>query len=78
MRVLYFHTLKKAAGCAEEEIAEPVADVASLLALVMERHPDLRPHAPTILVARNHEWVERSAPLAAGDEVALMPPVSGG
>lgn len=30
------------------------------------------------LLAVNQSFVDRSAPLADGDEVALMPPVSGG
>ncbi len=30
------------------------------------------------LVAVNQSFVDRTAPLADGDEVALMPPVSGG
>lgn len=78
VKVVYLHTLRQAAGCAEEEIAAPVADVAALLRLVFDRHPALAPHAATLLVARNHTWVDRAAPLAPGDEVALMPPVSGG
>jgi len=30
------------------------------------------------LLAVNHSFADRAAPLADGDEVALMPPVSGG
>jgi molybdopterin converting factor subunit 1 len=78
MRVLYFHSLREAAGCGSEEIGDPPADVGALLEHLMERHPALLPHEPTILVARNHEWVDRASPLAPEDEVALMPPVSGG
>ena len=33
---------------------------------------------PGITYARNREYVERDQPLAAGDEVAVIPPVSGG
>jgi len=78
MRVLYFHTLRQAAGCDAEEIAETPPDVAALLELLFERHPDLRAHEGSLLVARNHEWADRSQMLDPGDEVALMPPVSGG
>ena len=61
-----------------QAVADPPADVGALLELLMDRHPALRPHEPTILVARTHEWVDRTSPLALEDEVALMPPVSGG
>ena len=78
MRVLYFHTLRQATGCDEEPGPEELGDVSDLLAWAVTRHPSLGAHLSTILVARNHEWVDRSAPLSPGDEVALMPPLSGG
>ncbi len=78
MRVLHFHSLRQATGCEAEEIAETPADVAALIELLIARHPALREHEPSLLVARNDEWVKRDEPLAPGDEVALMPPLSGG
>ena len=78
VRILYFHTLRQAAGCSEEPGPDGVDHVKDLLAWAAERHPALGAHLSTILVARNHEWVERDASLSANDEVALMPPVSGG
>ena len=78
MRVLYFHALRQATGCAEETIENPPGRVDALLGVLFERHPALRPHEPTLLIARNEDWVERDASLESDDEVALMPPLSGG
>lgn len=39
---------------------------------------DLGDEPPGLLYAVNREYVERTHPLADGDEVALIPPVSGG
>lgn len=35
-------------------------------------------HALPLRVAVNHVYVDRDAPLADGDEVAIIPPVQGG
>lgn len=40
--------------------------------------PRLRDFASSIVLARNHEFSPRSTPLADGDEIAFLPPVSGG
>jgi molybdopterin converting factor subunit 1 len=46
-------------------------------ALCRER-PDLEPLGASISFAVNREYVDRTHRLADGDEVALIPPVSGG
>jgi len=38
----------------------------------------LRGKLKGVRFAVNHEFVDRSAPVADGDEVAVLPPVSGG
>ena len=43
-----------------------------------ERHPGLRPHHPYVRPARNGAYVAWDQPLADGDVVAFLPPVSGG
>jgi molybdopterin synthase catalytic subunit len=40
--------------------------------------PRLREMASSIVLARNHEFATTGEPLSEGDEVALLPPVSGG
>jgi MoaE-MoaD fusion protein len=79
VKVLYFGMLKDIAGASEQEVE--VAD-GSRLGVVFERcaerFPRLRELAPSIVAARNREFATLSAPLSEGDEVAFLPPVSGG
>jgi molybdopterin synthase catalytic subunit len=79
VKVLFFGMLKDIVGRAEEQL-----DIAEdgCLGGVFEhyaaRFPRLRDMAGSIVLARNHEFSEPSARIADGDEVALLPPVSGG
>ncbi len=71
VRVKLFAGLRERAGWSEREIeASTVAEVWPALALGDE--------PPGLLYAVNRRYVERDATLANGDEVALIPPVSGG
>ena len=54
------------------------ATVEDALRRLAESHPVTAPLLATTMVAVNQSYVERSEPLRAGDEVALIPPVSGG
>jgi molybdopterin converting factor subunit 1 len=54
------------------------ATVADLWAVLCRERPDLQPLGASISFAVNREYVEREHVLAEGDEVALIPPVSGG
>jgi len=77
--VLYFSTLKKATGLHREELQlAPGSSLSDLLTAVTHLHPDVAAHLPSLLLSRNQEWSPREAVLQEGDEVALMPPVSGG
>jgi molybdopterin synthase catalytic subunit len=71
VRVRLFAGLRERAGYARREVeATTVGDVWSELGLGDE--PD------GLLYAVNQEYAERGRALADGDEVALIPPVSGG
>jgi len=54
------------------------ATIADLWAALCSERPDLEPLSKSISFAVNREYVERDHILADGDEVALIPPVSGG
>jgi molybdopterin synthase catalytic subunit/molybdopterin converting factor small subunit len=70
--VKLFAGLRERAGWSERELegVDRVADV--WLALDLGDEPD------GLLYAVNKEYADRDHPLADGDEVALIPPVSGG
>ncbi|HEY7707652.1 MAG TPA: molybdenum cofactor biosynthesis protein MoaE [Gaiellaceae bacterium] len=71
VRVRLFAGLRERAGWSEREVeAATVADVWGELGLGEE--------PAGLLYAVNQEYAERSTPLADGDEVAVIPPVSGG
>ncbi len=54
----------------------PLPEPATLGALLA--HPDLKALPPEALLAVNQAFCGRERALREGDEVALMPPVSGG
>ena len=54
------------------------ATVAAALAVLVEAHPGIGLLVETTMVAVNQEYVDRAHTLEEGDEVALIPPVSGG
>ena len=79
MKVLYFAHLKSAAGCGEEEfVPGGELDTDGLWAALLARHPGLAGWRGTVRLARNGEYAGADARYRDGDEVALIPPVSGG
>lgn len=79
VRVLFFAQLRERARTGEAvlELAEGT-DVATLWDQICGRYPDVEPLAGSISFAVNREYVGRDCVLAADDEIALIPPVSGG
>ncbi|RMG06552.1 MAG: molybdopterin converting factor subunit 1 [Planctomycetota bacterium] len=57
---------------------EDGACVADLLDALAARHPEISAQRAALSVAVNHEFARPDRRLAAGDEVALIPPVGGG
>jgi molybdopterin converting factor subunit 1 len=79
VRVLFFGQLKDIAGVSQEdaEISEG-ARVEDLYERYARRFPRLAEFRPSVAASVNQEYAEWRASLTAGDEVAFLPPVSGG
>jgi molybdopterin synthase catalytic subunit len=79
IKVLFFGQLKDICGRSEDVLDLPPA---SPLRAVFDRYsaafPQLAALASSIVLARNHEFGQPADLLQEGDEVALLPPVSGG
>lgn len=79
IRVLLFGQLKDIVGQREEILdMEPGAKLTSLVARYADRFPKFQALAGSIACSVNQEYAAASAVLRDGDEVALLPPVSGG
>ncbi len=77
VEVLYFASLRDAAGCAQESVRTSAADVAALYLELQGRH-GFRFGPERLRAAVNGAFVAWDAPLQADAEVAFLPPVSGG
>ena len=79
VRVLFFGRLKDIVGRAEEEAElSEGARVEDLFTRYGSRFPDLDRFRSSVVASVNQEFAEWSSPLRGGDEVAFLPPVSGG
>jgi molybdopterin synthase catalytic subunit len=79
VRVLFFGRLKDIVGKSEEDAElSDGARVEDLFARYGRNFPELAQFRPSVVASVNQEFAEWRAPLAAGDEVAFLPPVSGG
>ncbi len=79
IRVLFFGVLKDVTGCAEDTIeVEAGTSVGDVFERYSERFETLRGRRSSTLFARNQEFTVPAALLADQDEVAFLPPVSGG
>lgn len=79
MKVLFFGRLKELTGHAEESTEVAVAaTIEQLFARYAARHPELAKYRSSVVASRNHEFAAWDTPLRSGDEIAFLPPVSGG
>jgi molybdopterin converting factor subunit 1 len=74
-----FARLRDLAGSGElvRDVANP-ATVETIWRSLVEEMPDLRAYERTMSVAVNADYAKMSAQVSDGDEVAFLPPVSGG
>jgi molybdopterin converting factor small subunit len=77
LRVLILGPLREQLGCASAVIAFPSDGTqASFWRALEEKFPGTLPKQ--IRLARDNEFLDATANLRPGDELALIPPVSGG
>ena len=75
----FFAIVRERIGESERAIELPAGSHASdALAYVDHAFPALAPLFRTSMMMRNHEYVDGAEALADGDEIAFIPPVSGG
>src|SRR6202140_1734016 len=79
VRVLFFGRLKDIVGRAEEDVqVSEGARVEDFFARYGRSFPELAKFRSSVAASVNQEFAEWRATLASGDEVAFLPPVSGG
>ena len=78
LRVLFFGVLRERFGLQERLEQFPGSTVADLLRYYRVVAPELTGLWETIAVAVNQQYAQASTALTDDDEVALLPPVSGG
>ena len=79
VQVLFFGQLKEWLGREAETLTLPQpASVQQVLEHYAQAAPQVRALLPALAVAVNQVFASASHPLHEGDEVALLPPVSGG
>ena len=79
VKVLFFGRLKDVIGHAEESLDFAEAStIEQLFAVYSQRVPELAKYRSSVVASRNQEFAAWDTPLHSGDEVAFLPPVSGG
>ena len=78
IKVLLFGAAADRAGTRQVELPVDGGTLADLWTFLVEGHPDLAPMRDTLAFAVNGEYARMDAGVSPGDEVAVLPPVSGG
>ncbi len=77
--VRLFARLREIAGTDElTRTVDAPATVGDVWANLAGEWPALAPYAPSLSCAVNAQYARMTTPVADGDEVAFLPPVSGG
>lgn len=79
IKVLFFGQLKDIVGAGEDSLDVPEdGQLQTVFEHYASKFPALAALNSSIVLARNHQFCERQEKISAGDEVAFLPPVSGG
>jgi MoaE-MoaD fusion protein len=79
MKVFFFAQSRQAAGCEDYvlEVEKPLTET-EFWAVLIAVFPALAPHQKTSRLARGEAYLQRGEHLQPTDEIAVIPPVSGG
>jgi molybdopterin converting factor subunit 1 len=79
IELLFFASARDLAGTTGATLELPDgADIAALVRQAVLQYATLAPVAASARFARNEEFVPQDTPLQDGDQVAWLPPMSGG
>ena len=79
VKVLFFGRLKDIVGQSGDSLdLADASTIEELFALYSTRIPELAKYRSSVVASRNQEFVAWDTVLHSGDEVAFLPPVSGG
>lgn len=81
VRVLFFARSRELAGASEATLSmQPGSTTAILMPRLLEQFPQLAELGGSFVLSLNQEYLAagEEQPLKAGDEVAVIPPISGG
>ena len=78
IKILFFGAAADRVGTRETHLQAGKVTLDELWPLLLERYPDLSPMHDTLAFAVNGEYARGDTPVSPGDEVAVLPPVSGG
>lgn len=78
VKVLFFGAAADAAGTREAELTANGVSIRELWSMLTDKYPGVAPMRGTLAFAINDEYASLDDIVSAGDEVAVLPPVSGG
>jgi molybdopterin synthase sulfur carrier subunit len=79
VNVLFFGRVRELTGLAQESVELPAgATLSDLFDHYTARFPRLAEFRASLVASRNQEFAAWDTLLSAGDDIAFLPPVSGG
>ncbi|MBI1729194.1 MoaD/ThiS family protein [Candidatus Acetothermia bacterium] len=80
VRVVFYGGLQRVVGSRDISLNLPaqILNLQKLSEYLIERTPELMPHLQSVVFAVDNQIVPSNSQIQDGNEIALLPPVSGG